>query len=686
MFRLGSFALVAAGAAMLMLAGCAQNPWLTPTPPPSPAPLVLPVVEAAVALPGLNPGAGGTDGVGNFVLSDPGARITVVAGGDGRLNLAIPMPLKKGATVSNFRDPVSGLALADNNLLAPLKDPSGSPAMNLLARLRPLAGTGKTAEGAVEKLELETEPLRADLSPWDSKIGQASFRLKAELKSVPEGAALRIALAASPGSAVTNAFSLAAGRLQNRVRQTAVVFEVTKTKLADGKDIGTVVVTMSVGRAWADGMGIPNIAIATLRDDGSAEILRAEFAGYTGEAEAAFTAVSLKGMSTFGLVALERALPTPAPGPRFYALTVVNEPPAYGEVLIQPASANGRYLQGTSVSLRAQARPGRRFERWDGDASGVGGQINVIMEADRTVVAVFAPLSFELATGSSPPEGGVVDISPYLSSYDYGTSVKLTAKPAPDFVFRGWSGDVTGAANPVTLAVNAPRSVTAVFARRRYSFTVAVDPVGWGVVTPSTGSGEANTSVSLAAAPVPGASFAFWRGDVAGTENPLLMTLDRDKKVVAIFTRAWYPLTTVAQPAGGGKVTPVEGSYHRGDVVTLAAVPHPDYVFSGWGGSISGAENPMNLVVMGETRVIANFAEKRFALSVNINPPGAGYIEPQPRRDYPNGALVLLTAVPMGYNVFVSWSGDVDSNNPSIMVEMNRHIYLTANFRFVPPR
>ncbi len=68
---------------------------------------------------------------------------------------------------------------------------------------------------------------------------------------------------------------------------------------------------------------------------------------------------------------------------------------------------------------------------------------------------------FSLA--ASATGGGAVSASPSQATYVDGTLVTLTATPLPNFVFAGWSGDASGAANPLQITMSANTVVFANF-------------------------------------------------------------------------------------------------------------------------------------------------------------------------------------------------------------------------------
>jgi len=58
---------------------------------------------------------------------------------------------------------------------------------------------------------------------------------------------------------------------------------------------------------------------------------------------------------------------------------------------------------------------------------------------------------------------GRVTANPPSGPYKAGTVVTITARPDSGFQFNGWTGDLSGFANPAALKMDAPRKVTAIF-------------------------------------------------------------------------------------------------------------------------------------------------------------------------------------------------------------------------------
>jgi hypothetical protein len=81
----------------------------------------------------------------------------------------------------------------------------------------------------------------------------------------------------------------------------------------------------------------------------------------------------------------------------------------------------------------------------------------------------------------------------------------------------------------------------------------------------------------------------------------------------------FYSLTVLTGGTGSGKVqvSPDETSFKEGSTVTLTATANPGSVFAGWGGSASGAANPLSVTIDAGKTITATFTSLG-----EPNPPG----------------------------------------------------------------
>lgn len=133
------------------------------------------------------------------------------------------------------------------------------------------------------------------------------------------------------------------------------------------------------------------------------------------------------------------------------------------------------YDTGSSLALNATASPGWRFSSWSGtgDGSYSGGILTEsvpINSAINETAVFYAGLTLISGSGGSVQyrygqvNGSVQGGSNATLYVGPGTSVSLSPVPATvAFVFRGWLGNLTGAAQNSFLTVTAPVSVAATF-------------------------------------------------------------------------------------------------------------------------------------------------------------------------------------------------------------------------------
>ena len=144
-------------------------------------------------------------------------------------------------------------------------------------------------------------------------------------------------------------------------------------------------------------------------------------------------------------------------------------------------------------------------------------------------------------------EGGTVSYAG--GSIQAGQTVTVSATPIEGYQFTGWSGDVTGNENPLTVTINSNISITANFARVKYVLNVGV--VGSGKVSQtiisSSKKGEeynAGTVIRLNANPNSGSLFTTWSGSTSETSSEIDITLDGTKSVTATFEEQIFNLVS----------------------------------------------------------------------------------------------------------------------------------------------
>jgi hypothetical protein len=207
-----------------------------------------------------------------------------------------------------------------------------------------------------------------------------------------------------------------------------------------------------------------------------------------------------------------------------------------GSVAIEPPA--GDYFSNSMATVTATPAQGWTFLQWLGDATGTNLVVNVHMTRDMTVRAMFGTTLNMAVVG-----GGSIVVSPVSPWQPYGNNVRLTAVPAMGNYLAFWANAASGATdNPLTLAVtNANPTVTAVFASLAgtgtNSLTVIPDGRGQVALTPPGNLYALNTSVVLQATPDAGQEFIGWSGDASGSENPLIVTMNLNKVIMAKFTK-----------------------------------------------------------------------------------------------------------------------------------------------------
>ncbi|MCM8796958.1 MAG: InlB B-repeat-containing protein [Candidatus Omnitrophica bacterium] len=368
---------------------------------------------------------------------------------------------------------------------------------------------------------------------------------------------------------------------------------------------------------------------------------------------------------------------------------------------LPPYSLSGDSSSGTSVYIYDAIGTNGRAQIYNQTSSGTNPETKTIYFEDGAVIdgndlvvtiEIYPPPTYTLTTSVSPSAGGSISWSPQAASYTSGDRVSLTASPANGYNFTGWSGDVSGTSNPISVYMNYNKTVTANFALRTYTLTTFVYPSGVGAVTPSgTNTYTAGSTVTLTAtAQDTRYRFKFWNGYSNSTQNPLSITMDRSREIEARFDR-FYTLTISVNPEDKGTVakSPDKPWYWDRETVQLIPVPASGsgYIFKNWSGDLSGQAAPIAITMDSSKNIIANFSPSyTLNLTDNLNDPNKVVVSKHPDKSiYVEGERVYITfnIVDSGY-VFTGWSGDLVSRQNSEYVVMDRDKTIQGNFVLQP--
>ncbi len=101
-----------------------------------------------------------------------------------------------------------------------------------------------------------------------------------------------------------------------------------------------------------------------------------------------------------------------------------------------------------------------------------------------------------------------------------------------------------------------------------------------------------------------------WTGSFGGSQNPLEFDITQNITIGAVFavgTKPKLTVTTSGQGTVGISPTRPNNLYTYGEQVTLTPQPQPGYIFAGWSGGLTGADNPAVVTMDATKTIVATF-------------------------------------------------------------------------------
>ena len=216
---------------------------------------------------------------------------------------------------------------------------------------------------------------------------------------------------------------------------------------------------------------------------------------------------------------------------------------------------------------------------------------------------------------------------------------------------------------------NTPSNITP-----RYTLTASAGEGG--SVSPTTGSFNSGTQVSVTATANSGYQFTTWSN--GSTANPVTVTLNSNTSITANF--ALIPVYTISvSTEEGGSVSSNGGEYQEGTQVTLTATPDEGFEFSGW--SDGSTEATRVITASEDLTLTASFTELIISYTLTVTSGEGGSVSSE-GGEYNEGTEVTLTATADDGYRFTVWSDG--STEESITITLSEDTSIEAIFEMIP--
>jgi hypothetical protein len=184
----------------------------------------------------------------------------------------------------------------------------------------------------------------------------------------------------------------------------------------------------------------------------------------------------------------------------------------------------------------------------------------------------------QLTVNVTPEVGG--SVTPSSGTYAMGSSVKLTATPSAEYVFKEWTGGFTGTTNPANVIMDLDKTVTAVFEKREYPLSLTI--VGSGTVkeeiikiAAASTNYKSGTTVRLTPQPSAGFQFKKWSGDDTTSKTPLDLVVSKPINLTCTFEKMAITSLKIENPIDTLIISKkhkyvVKGVYSNGTTIDLS--------------------------------------------------------------------------------------------------------------------
>ncbi|WP_214078621.1 Ig-like domain-containing protein [Mesotoga sp.] len=247
---------------------------------------------------------------------------------------------------------------------------------------------------------------------------------------------------------------------------------------------------------------------------------------------------------------------------------------------------------------------------------------NVTVDSDESVDITLTRKTYTLTVNTVGQ--GTVTKNPDKATYTHGEVVQLSADPADNWNFTGWSGDLAGSANPESITMNSDKTVTANFSIVQYTITASAG-VG-GTISPS-GEVKVNHGSNQSFNISPNTGYDIQDVKVDGTSEGAIgsytfSNVTSDHTIAATFKAKTYTVSVSSSPMEAGTVDG-GGTYNHGTQVSCQATANTGYRFVNWteGGVVVSENSTYTFNITASRNLVANFI-RVYSATFNVTDSG----------------------------------------------------------------
>jgi uncharacterized repeat protein (TIGR02543 family) len=221
--------------------------------------------------------------------------------------------------------------------------------------------------------------------------------------------------------------------------------------------------------------------------------------------------------------------------------------------------------------------------------------------------------------------------------YAASATLQLTATAVTGHQFVNWSGAATGTANPLSVVMNAPKTITANFALRTATVNIGSNVAGVQFSLSGTGCAAATHTAPASLTWAEGLSCTVTTLAIQGGDTRWVFerwadgNASNSRTVTATAPSVSYTLQFATEHrltrlvSGSGTVSGADGFYAAGSTISLTATPAQGYQFTSWSGAGSSTAHPLVVTMSAPVAVTANFSTAPTAVAIGANVAGAQF-------------------------------------------------------------